>query len=220
MSERKIVKNSAFVKNEEEFSEIIDLGFVKNEFNQYSYTYKKNFENRIIYIDQEIDQMMALDCTRLIMYYNKEDANLSIEERKPIKLFVYTPGGDVMAMWHIVDICRLSKTPVYTYNLGCSFSAGFVILLAGHKRYGLKNSTVLCHKGSIYNMSGNIDDVRAGLSTGIDSVKKIFNFITERTKITKKMLDKKTPSDWYITGDEQLELGIIDEMVEDIDCML
>ena len=42
----------------------------------------------------------------------------------------------------------------------------------------------------------------------------------QKTKITKRMIDKKTVTDWYIEGEEQLELGIVDEIISNIDDLL
>lgn len=204
-----------------EFLEIVEKSFRDGDINQYMYAYKKNFEDRIIYVDSEVESSAMVDYTRLILYYNRVDKEIPVEERKPIKIFVYSYGGDVNAAWHFIDICLLSKTPIYTYNIGCALSAGLSILLAGSKRYALKNSIALCHRGSVFGLDGDMNQVTAYFKLGEERIKDIFSYITERTgKITKKMLDKKTVSDWYINSKEQLSLGIVHEIIEDIDCML
>ena len=210
------IKNEA----EEEFIGIVETAFENNEINQYEYTSKKDFNERIIYIDSTIEPDTMIAYTRQILYYNREDKDIEIEKRKPIKIFIYSDGGDVMAMWHFIDVCLLSKTPIYTYNIGCAMSAGLTILVCGQKRYALSNSTALCHKGSFTGVGGDIAAVRASINLGEDKIKKIFDFIIQRTQITKKMLEKKTVTDWYIDGEEQLKLGIVDEIVTNIDDLL
>ena len=212
-----MVKNC---EEEQTFVTLVDNSFQNNEIDQYSYVFKKDFDERIIYIDSTIEPETMIAYTRQILYYNREDRNIPEEERKPIKIFIYSDGGDVMAMWHFVDICQLSKTPIYTYNIGCAMSAGLTILVSGKKRYALANSTALCHKGSFSGVMGDMAAVQASINLGGNKIKKIFDFIIQKTKITKKMIDKKTVTDWYIEGEEQLELGIVDEIISNIDDLL
>ena len=46
------------------------------------------------------------------MHYNKEDKNISVEERKPIKLYIDTIGGSVSVMLCLVNAIKVSKTPI------------------------------------------------------------------------------------------------------------
>lgn len=110
-------------------------------------TYYRNLEDRVIWIDDGIDESV-LEVSKLIMRFNKEDTNIPIKDRKPIKLLIYSYGGDGNVCFSLLDIIALSKTPVYTYNMGIAMSAGFLILLAGHKRFCTKYSTALAHSGS------------------------------------------------------------------------
>ena len=99
-----------------------------------------DLRNRILYIDDGVETQMAVEIHKLILAWNREDKDLPVEERKPIKIMIHSLGGAVPDMNTIIDTIMLSKTPVYTYNIGMAYSAGFDILLAGDKRFCLPKS--------------------------------------------------------------------------------
>ena len=85
---------------------------------------------------------------RLILRWNIEDAGKSTEERRPIKFYIMSYGGDLDYMWALVDIINMSKTPVHTINIGVAASAASLIFISGHKRIMAPNSKVIIHEGS------------------------------------------------------------------------
>lgn len=113
-------------------------------------------EARRIYLEGTIgteDDPMndnSIGIVKRILRYNREDKGLSLEERKPIMLYIDSPGGDVTGALVLCHIIMMSKTPVYTVNMCACFSASGVILACGHKRFALKGSSVLIHSGSTY----------------------------------------------------------------------
>ena len=86
-------------------------------------TYYRNLEDRVIWIDYDVSESV-LEVSRLIMHFNKLDRDVPVEERRPIKLLIYSYGGDGNACFSLLDIIALSKTPVYTINMGIAMSAG------------------------------------------------------------------------------------------------
>ena len=68
----------------------------------------------------------------IIRIYNIIDKNIPIEERKPIKLFINSGGGEITASYEIIDAIRLSKTPVYTINMCWAGSAALEVFHAIH----------------------------------------------------------------------------------------
>ena len=71
----------------------------------------------------------------IIRIYNVMDKDLPIEERKPIKLFINSNGGSAIGCLEIIDAINLSKTPVYTINIGLAASAGLDVFITGKKRF-------------------------------------------------------------------------------------
>lgn len=175
--------------------------------------YYKDTEERIFWVDGEVDGN-TLSVIKSIMKCNKEDVGVTPEDRIPIKIFIDTCGGDVQVMWSIVNAIKISKTPVYTICFCNALSAGAHILAAGHKRYAFPGSTILVHSGSCQ-LEGNIEQV--------ESAKKYFDGIAKRanemflkdTKVSPKDLKRKGASDWYISAEDALKLGIVDAIVDD-----
>ena len=180
--------------------------------------YYRDEANRVIWIDDQVEGS-SLKVVEKILTYNREDFKVPVEERKPIKIFVDTPGGSVIVMWSIVNAIKMSKTPVWTINWCTAYSAGAIILAAGHKRFAMPGSTALVHSGSCY-YSGNQEQV--------DNAKKFFDkigkeaddFLLSRTKIDKKTFNKKKASDWYFTTQESLDNGLVDKIIESFDELL
>lgn len=178
-------------------------------------TYYRNLEDRVIWIDYGVDETI-LEVSRLIMHFNKLDKDIPVEERKPVKLLLYSYGGDGAACFSLLDVIALSKTPVYTVNMGISMSAGLLILLAGHKRYCLKNSTALAHSGS-GGACGTYEQTEAQMKDYKRFVETMRNYILERTEIDTKTWNKYKNKEWYIYSDDQVKYRIVDKIVEDIE---
>lgn len=181
-------------------------------------TYYRNLEDRVIWIDYGVDESI-LEVSKLIMYFNKEDKNIPVEQRKPIKLLLYSYGGDGQACFSLLDVIALSKTPVYTINMGVAMSAGLLILLAGHKRFCLKNSTALAHSGS-GGASGTFEQTEAQMKDYKRFVDTMRNYIIERTNIDTKTLNKYKTKEWYLYAEDQVKYGIVNKIIDDIDEIL
>lgn len=181
-------------------------------------TYYRNLEDRVIWIDYGVDESI-LEISKLIMYFNKLDKDIPIEDRQPIKLLLYSYGGDGQACFSLLDIIALSKTPVWTINMGVAMSAGLLILLAGHKRFCLKNSTALAHSGS-GGTQGSYESTEAQMKDYRHFVQMMREYIIEKTKIDQKLMNKKKSQEWYIYASEQVELGIVDKIIDDLDEIL
>lgn len=180
--------------------------------------YYEDLENRTIWIQGEIDGAL-LDLHSKIMKWNAEDKDVALENRIPIKLFIFSPGGDLAVTMNTVSMIRLSKTPVYTYNMGERFFGAFVLLIAGHKRFALPYSRAMCHLGSgIIGGDFNVaDNAMKDYKAQIEMMKQ---FILDRTTIPAKTLSKKMTSDWYMNLSEQLANGVVDEVVEDMSVLI
>ena len=184
--------------------------------------FTSNLKERTIWIDLEINiernsiAPTILDIEKQILEWNKEDKGKPVEERRPIKLLIYCFGGDLEATLSLISIMNISKTPIYTYNMGVAYSGAFMTLVNGHKRFALKNSTGLFHEGSAH-IQGNAEDVRSAQSNYERQLKVIKENIIARTKIDLKTLQKYKDKQWYIPSSQLLELGVVDAIVEDID---
>lgn len=179
--------------------------------------YYKGLEERTIWIDYDIDESL-LEVAKQIIRINREDAknHIPVEKRKPIKLLIYTYGGDCGAMFALIDAIEMSKTPVYTYNMGKALSAGFQILISGHKRFCVSHSTALYHSGSGGTM-GTYEQTEAQMNEYKRLVALMQENCLSKTRIDKKLFAKNKAKDWFMSSKEQLEYGVVDAIITDID---
>lgn len=180
------------------------------------YSYYKNLNNRVIWLNDEIYRESIVPLVKNIIFWNKEDEDnkIPISDRKPIKVMINSYGGEVDATFQMIDIIKLSKTPIYTYNMGVAMSGGFFILISGHKRFALSSSQALCHQGSGA-FEGEAETIKSHTAQYNKILAKLFEHVASRTKISKDLLNKKKKTEWFINGDEQLQLGVVDAMVTD-----
>lgn len=174
-------------------------------------------QDRIFWLDSEITDN-ALDLVKMIIRCNKEDKDKPVEERKPITVFIDSPGGSVEVLYAIVKAMKASKTIVRTINYCTCYSAASEILAAGTKgyRYCMPGAIVMCHGGSV-SLGGTVGNVDATKKFCDALCKRCVDMFLENTNIDAKTYKKKTTNDWYLFEDEALEYGIVDKIITDID---
>lgn len=177
-----------------------------------------DFNNRTIWMIDEIDGD-SLDTVSKIVRWNREDKGKPIEERKPIKIFFYCPGGSLDVEESIVSVIKLSKTPVWGIAVGMVASAATLIYLSCHKRYALPNAYLIIHQGSAQ-LGGNYDEVVAAMRDYESTVERMTKFYIENTNYTEEEIRTNIKSDWYVRGEELKERSLITDWVEDIDVLL
>lgn len=179
--------------------------------------YLKDLKQRKLFLNLEIDQFTVSDIVKHIMQFNKEDRHVAVERRRPILLYVTSNGGEIGAGFELIDVIMNSKTPVYTINLGYQYSMGFLIGLAGHKRYASANAKFLMHDGSNFVWdSGMKAQDRMDFNKKIEG--RIKEYVLSRSAVTDEEYDSKLRVEWYLFADEAKEKGFVDYIIgEDCD---
>ena len=172
-------------------------------------------KERKIYFEQDVDNnIMALH--RMILRWNIEDKDIPVENRMPIKLYIFSYGGESDYMWSIIDEIKASKTPVYTINTGIAASAASMIFVAGHKRFMFPSSEVIIHQGSA-EFAGDAVKVIDATDSYKKLLEKMKQFYLENTNIPKAHLNKKRNNDWHLDSKYCLEHGVCHQIVESLD---
>lgn len=171
--------------------------------------------NRNIYIgDVEEDTGSAIES--LIRFFNQCDNQLELagEERVPIKLWINSNGGVLDSAFTICDAIALSKTPIYTINQGKACSAGALIFICGHKRIAFPTSYFLLHEGSIGGAS-RLDAHKFQTMSDFYQVQRriLKNTILMNSEISSELYEEHSKDDWWITAEEALPLGLVDEIM-------
>lgn len=181
--------------------------------------YYDDYLNRTIWILGEIGSE-ALDIISKIVRWNREDKNIPVEERKPIKIFVFSPGGGLDVAYSVVSTIKLSKTPVWGYAIGMVASAASIIYLSCHRRFALPNAYFIFHRGSCSNIEGNYNEVQAAMKDYKEQIEVLERFYIENTEYPEEVVREKIQSDWYIHFDEGKQYGIITDLIDDIGYLL
>ena len=172
-------------------------------------------KKRKIYLDEDVSETMV-EIQRLIMRWNMEDAGKSVEERKPIWLYVMSYGGDIDYMWMIIDAIETSVTPIYTVNLGVAASAASLIFLAGKKRFMTPRARMIIHEGSAQ-LAGDAVKVMDQTESYRKQLKQMKDYVLERTNIPKQQLMKKRNNDWELDAAYCIANGACDRVIESMD---
>ena len=190
----------------------------------FNYCYTDKFEmedvdNRRLFINSEIDENIIDGAVYHILRYNRLDKDIPVNERKPIIIYINSPGGNVTDGYSLIDVMLTSKTPVYTVNLGIAYSMGFLIYIAGERRYSMPSATYLCHDGSsmAWDSMSKLKD-RVEFETG-QMEQHTQKYIISRTNITKEQYLENYRKEWYFYPAEAKTLGVTTHIVGE-DCTL
>lgn len=180
-------------------------------------------ELQIADIDEEVGEAVET----LIRFWNKYDDELENEyklkcetegivpepfQRTPIKIYIDSNGGSLSASYTMIDAIRMSKTPVYTINIGCAYSGGFFTFIAGHKRFCYPHASFLYHEGSTGGGSRDAGKFRNFSNFYDRLLEELKNITLTYTKISEEKYKEIQKDDFWFFADEALELGVCDEI--------
>lgn len=179
-------------------------------------------KSRKLYLAAQVNQKSMNDLTKNIISINEDDRLLEklypvynlTYVAPPIEIYIDSYGGAVYQCMGLLGVMEKSVTPIHTFAVGAAMSCGFMILISGHKRFGYRHSTPLYHQVST-GFFGKVQDMEESLEETKRLQKKIEDITLERTSISKKRLKEvlKNKIDWFMTAEEALKLGVIDEIV-------
>lgn len=152
-----------------------------------------------------------------ILRFNYEDKGKEISERQPILLYCVSNGGSLVDGFGLIDVILNSKTPVYTINLAYQYSMGFLIGLAGSKRYATKNATYLLHDGQNF-MFNSMAKIRDAAKFQEQQENKIKEYILSRSKVTSEEYEQKYRVEWYMYASEAKDKGFTDYIIGEENC--
>ena len=180
----------------------------------YLLSFYKRLANREIFWNCDVDTDLV-DFSWQILEWNREDKDILIENRKPIIIYINSDGGCLNSTMNFIDMIKLSKTPVITIAMGKAYSAGGLLLMAGHKRYIFKDTTFLLHDGST-GAFGSVSKVVDSLEFTQKTEKRMKEFILANTKINEDLYDKNYRRDWFMFSDEIIKYGVADKIIIDL----
>ena len=178
-------------------------------------TYYKNLEKRILWLDSEVDDYF-LEYGKYILQWNQEDLGKPQEERTPIRLLFFSPGGSLDINNAMIDIIKQSKTKVIGINMGIAQSAGAFIYLACHKRLTMPKAGFLLHRGQ-GGFQGTYDEIICQVMEYQRQMEELEKYVLANTNIDEETFNENFGTEWFISAKEALDFGIAHKIIEDID---
>jgi ATP-dependent Clp protease protease subunit len=171
--------------------------------------YTKLFEDRIIFLGTPISDEIANAVMAQLLCLQQMDADRDIE------IYINSPGGSFTALTAIYDTMRYIKPDVRTVCLGQAASAAAVILAAGTKgkRLALPNSRILIHQPATEGGYGQSSDIEIQAREILRIRSLMEDMLSTDTGKSTDEVSRDIERDKYLTADQALEYGIIDEIL-------
>lgn len=158
---------------------------------------------REIWINGEFVQAMADDVVQRLLALDKESND-------PIKIYINSPGGDVRAMFSIIDTRMVLKSPVYTINYGQASSAAAALFASGDKRFITENAQVMIHEAWGVAL-GNADEVKEQSETLRELTDKYVRLLAQYTgQKEEKIKQDIDGKDLWLDAEEAINYGAAD----------
>ena len=171
--------------------------------------YSRLLRDRIVFLGSAIDDNVANLVVAQLLFLERENPDADIS------LYINSPGGSVTAGMAIYDTMNYVRCQVRTVCIGMAASMGAFLLMAGEKgkRLALPNSEVMIHQPS-GGAQGQATDVRIQAEWLLKTKQKMNRLMSEMTGKPLEQLELDVERDHFMSAQEALEYGIIDEIFQ------
>ena len=170
--------------------------------------YSRLLKDRIIFLGGEVTDDEANLIVAQMLFLEADDPD------KDISLYINSPGGSITAGMAIYDTMQYIRCDVSTICIGMAASMGAFLLAAGAKgkRRALPNGEILIHQ-PLGGARGQATEVAIHAEQLIKTREKMNKILAERTGQTVEQIALDTERDHYMTAEEALKYGLIDEII-------
>jgi len=170
--------------------------------------YSRLLKDRIIFLGTPIDAQVANTIVAQLLFLDAQNPN------QEIRLYINSPGGEVDAGLAIYDTMQFVRAPVSTIVIGMAASMAAVILAAGEKgrRYALPHSKVMIHQ-PWGGARGTASDIAIQAQEILKAKKLLNEILAQHTGQPLEKVERDTDRDYYLSAQEALEYGLIDQVV-------
>lgn len=174
--------------------------------------YSRLLKDRIVFLGTPIDDNVANVIVAQLLFLESDDPD------KDISFYINSPGGQVTSGLAIYDTMQYIKPDVSTLTLGQAASAAALLLAAGAhgKRFALPHSKVLIHQ-PIGGFQGQVTDVDIQARQMIKLKNEINQILAEHTGQSVEKIESDTDRDYFMTGEEAVEYGLVDRVITERD---
>jgi len=171
--------------------------------------YSRLLKDRVVFLGSAIDDQVANAVVAQLLFLETDNPDADIN------LYINSPGGSVTAGMAIFDTMNYIKCPVRTVCVGLAASMGAFLLMAGEKgkRLALPNSEVMIHQPS-GGASGQSTDVTIHAEWLLRTKNKMNGLMAQMTGQPLEKIAHDVERDYFMSAQEALEYGIIDEIYQ------
>ncbi len=171
--------------------------------------YNKLFEERIVFLGVQVDDISANDIMAQLLYLESDDPD------REIQIYINSPGGSFTALMAIYDTMQYVRPDVRTVCLGQAASAAAVLLAAGTpgKRMALPNARALIHQPATEGVYGQVSDLEIQANE-IQRMRELMEqTLANHTGRSKEQIREDIERDKILTAEQARDYGIVDEVM-------
>lgn len=171
--------------------------------------YSRLLRERIVFLGTDVNDTVANLIVAQFLFLQAENPKADID------FYINSPGGSVTAGLAIYDTIQSLSCDVKTYCMGQCASMASVLLCSGTKgkRFALPNSRIMIHDVS-GGTSGTCTDVKIQMKEMERLENILFGILAEKTGKTISQIKKDCDRDYFMSPDEAIKYGIIDEIIK------
>lgn len=166
---------------------------------------------RRIFFSEDVRMESASDVIRKLWYLEIKDPG------KPILLVINSPGGSVDAGFAIWDQIQMISSPVATLVTGLAASMGSILSLAAAPkwRFASKHSRIMIHQPALHGfIRGQATDLEIQAKEILKTRDRLIHIYMESTGKDFETIEKALDRDTWMSADEALEFGLLDQITE------
>jgi ATP-dependent Clp protease protease subunit len=173
--------------------------------------YSRLLKDRIIFVGTPVDDHIANIVIAQLLFLQTEDPD------KDIHIYVNTPGGIVSSGLAIYDTMQYVKPDIATYCIGQAASMGALLLAAGSKgkRFALPHSRIMLHQ-PMGGFHGQATDIEIHAREILKMKETLNRILSLHTGQPIEKIQNDTDRDFFMSGNEAREYGIVDEVITSI----
>ena len=170
--------------------------------------YSRLMQDRIVLLGGEVNDDSANLIVAQLLFLQAQDP------KKPVNMYINSPGGSVTAGLAIYDTMQFISCPVYTYCIGQAASMGAVLLTAGEKghRFSLPNARIMIHQ-PWGGAEGKASDIEITCQEILRLKQKLNEILSSHSGQPMENVVRDTDRDHFMSAEEALEFGLIDKII-------
>lgn len=174
--------------------------------------YSRLLKERLVFLVGPVDDNVANLVVAQLLYLESDNPE------KDINFYINSPGGSVTAGMAIYDTMQFIKPAVSTICVGQAASMGALLLAAGEagKRACLPHSRVMIHQPSS-GFQGQASDIDIHAREVLTLKERLNKIMAKHTGQTVEAIEKDTDRDRFMSGEEAVDYGLVDMVLEERD---